>query len=112
MWSSPSFGFEDGRESPYRYVHGALLHNVVEEEEQIMGAVRCVTDASGALYLISEIEDCRNCPLHPTFFLRLLYQNISYFPLLANIRCLLDELDGVCEHGKPIIDTPSHIPHH
>ena len=23
-----------GRESPYRYVHGAPLHNVVEEEEE------------------------------------------------------------------------------
>jgi hypothetical protein len=31
----PNFEFEldDGRDSPYRYVHGAPLHNVVEEEE-------------------------------------------------------------------------------
>ncbi|KAH9979484.1 hypothetical protein BGW80DRAFT_1435011 [Lactifluus volemus] len=30
----PNFEFEQGRESPYRYVHGAPLHNVVEEEEE------------------------------------------------------------------------------
>ncbi|KAI0067395.1 hypothetical protein BV25DRAFT_1819719 [Artomyces pyxidatus] len=31
----PRFDFEaSGRESPYRYVHGAPLHNVVEEEEE------------------------------------------------------------------------------
>jgi hypothetical protein len=27
-------GVDQGRESPYRYVHGAPLHNVVEEEEE------------------------------------------------------------------------------
>ena len=30
----PNFDFDHGRESPYRYVHGAPLHNVVEEEEE------------------------------------------------------------------------------
>jgi len=30
----PNFEFDSGRESPYRYVHGAPLHNVVEEEEE------------------------------------------------------------------------------
>ena len=30
----PNFEFDHGRESPYRYVHGAPLHNVVEEEEE------------------------------------------------------------------------------
>jgi hypothetical protein len=32
----PNFDFEldHGRDSPYRYVHGAPLHNVVEEEEE------------------------------------------------------------------------------
>ena len=29
-----NFEFDHGRESPYRYVHGAPLHNVVEEEEE------------------------------------------------------------------------------
>jgi hypothetical protein len=30
-----NFEFDHGRDSPYRYVHGAPLHNVVEEEEEI-----------------------------------------------------------------------------
>jgi len=30
-----NFDFDHGRDSPYRYVHGAPLHNVVEEEEDI-----------------------------------------------------------------------------
>ena len=30
----PNLDFDHGRESPYRYVHGAPLHNVVEEEEE------------------------------------------------------------------------------
>lgn len=30
----PNFDFDHGRDSPYRYVHGAPLHNVVEEEEE------------------------------------------------------------------------------
>jgi len=30
----PNVEFESGRESPFRYVHGAPLHNVVEEEEE------------------------------------------------------------------------------
>jgi len=30
----PNFDIDHGRESPYRYVHGAPLHNVVEEEEE------------------------------------------------------------------------------
>jgi hypothetical protein len=30
----PNLQFDSGRESPYRYVHGAPLHNVVEEEEE------------------------------------------------------------------------------
>ena len=30
----PNFDPDHGRESPYRYVHGAPLHNVVEEEEE------------------------------------------------------------------------------
>ena len=29
----PNFELDHGRESPYRYIHGAPLHNVVEEEE-------------------------------------------------------------------------------
>jgi len=28
----PNFDFDHGRDDPYRYVHGAPLHNVVEEE--------------------------------------------------------------------------------
>ncbi|KAA1476451.1 hypothetical protein DENSPDRAFT_884344 [Dentipellis sp. KUC8613] len=30
----PRLDFDEGRQSPYRYVHGAPLHNVVEEEEE------------------------------------------------------------------------------
>jgi hypothetical protein len=30
-----NFDFDHGRDSPYRYVHGEPLHNVVEEEEEI-----------------------------------------------------------------------------
>jgi hypothetical protein len=30
----PNLEFDSGRDSPYRYVHGAPLHNVVEEEEE------------------------------------------------------------------------------
>ena len=30
----PHHDFDHGRDSPYRYVHGAPLHNVVEEEEE------------------------------------------------------------------------------
>jgi len=30
----PNFELDHGRESPYRYIHGAPLHNVVEEEEE------------------------------------------------------------------------------
>jgi len=30
----PNFEFDQGRDSPFRYIHGALLHNVVEEEEK------------------------------------------------------------------------------
>ncbi|KAI0052824.1 hypothetical protein FA95DRAFT_1569065 [Auriscalpium vulgare] len=30
----PPLDFDSGRESPYRYVHGAPLHNVVEEDEE------------------------------------------------------------------------------
>jgi hypothetical protein len=30
----PNLDFDHGRDSPYRYVHGAPLHNVVEEEEE------------------------------------------------------------------------------
>jgi hypothetical protein len=29
-----NFETDHGRESPYRYIHGAPLHNVVEEEEE------------------------------------------------------------------------------
>ena len=29
--------FDDGRDSPYRYVHGAPLHNVVEEKGRNKG---------------------------------------------------------------------------
>jgi hypothetical protein len=31
---APNFELDHGRESPFRYVHGAPLHNVVEEEEE------------------------------------------------------------------------------
>jgi hypothetical protein len=31
---APGVEINQGRESPYRYVHGAPLHNVVEEEEE------------------------------------------------------------------------------
>jgi hypothetical protein len=34
LMEPPNFDFDHGRESPYRYVHGAPLHNVVEEEEE------------------------------------------------------------------------------
>jgi hypothetical protein len=30
----PNIDFDDGRDSPYQYVHRALLHHVVEEEEE------------------------------------------------------------------------------
>jgi hypothetical protein len=30
----PNLDFDHGRDSPFRYVHGAPLHNVVEEEEE------------------------------------------------------------------------------
>ena len=30
----PNFEFGHGRDTPYWYVHGAPLHNVVEEEEE------------------------------------------------------------------------------
>jgi len=31
---SPNSDFDHGRDSPFRYIHGAPLHNVVEEEEK------------------------------------------------------------------------------
>lgn len=34
LMEPPNLDFDHGRESPYRYVHGAPLHNVVEEEEE------------------------------------------------------------------------------
>ncbi|KAH9172544.1 hypothetical protein EDB89DRAFT_1851067 [Lactarius sanguifluus] len=34
LMEPPSLDLEQGRSSPYRYVHGAPLHNVVEEEEE------------------------------------------------------------------------------
>jgi hypothetical protein len=37
LMEPPNFDFDHGRESPYRYVHGAPLHNVVEEEEEEWG---------------------------------------------------------------------------
>ena len=30
---APNFEFDQGRDSPFRYIHGAPLHNVLEEEE-------------------------------------------------------------------------------
>jgi len=30
----PNFELDHCRQSPYRYIHGAPLHNVVEEEEE------------------------------------------------------------------------------
>jgi len=30
----PNVDFDHGRDSPFRYIHGAPLHNVVEEEEE------------------------------------------------------------------------------
>jgi hypothetical protein len=30
----PNFESDHGRDSPFRYIHGAPLHNVVEEEEE------------------------------------------------------------------------------
>ena len=30
----PNLDFDNGRDSPFRYIHGAPLHNVVEEEEE------------------------------------------------------------------------------
>ena len=30
----PNFEFNQGRDSPFLYIHGAPLHNVVEEEEE------------------------------------------------------------------------------
>jgi hypothetical protein len=35
----PNFDFDHGRDSPYRYVHGAPLHNVVEEEEEYLAVM-------------------------------------------------------------------------
>ncbi|KAH8995933.1 hypothetical protein EDB92DRAFT_1942827 [Lactarius akahatsu] len=34
LMEPPSLDLDQGRSSPYRYVHGAPLHNVVEEEEE------------------------------------------------------------------------------
>ncbi|KAH8988261.1 hypothetical protein EDB86DRAFT_3065602 [Lactarius hatsudake] len=34
LMEPPSLDLDQGRNSPYRYVHGAPLHNVVEEEEE------------------------------------------------------------------------------
>ncbi|KAH9059688.1 hypothetical protein EDB87DRAFT_1675041 [Lactarius vividus] len=34
LMEAPSLDLDQGRSSPYRYVHGAPLHNVVEEEEE------------------------------------------------------------------------------
>ena len=31
----PNIDFDHGRDSPYLYVHGALLHNVVEQKEKV-----------------------------------------------------------------------------
>jgi len=30
----PNFEFDQGWDSPFRYIHGALLHNMVEDEEE------------------------------------------------------------------------------
>jgi len=30
----PNIDLDNGRDSPYRYIHGAPLHNVTEEEEE------------------------------------------------------------------------------
>jgi len=30
----PNIDLDHGRDSPYRYIHGAPLHNVTEEEEE------------------------------------------------------------------------------
>ena len=34
LMGPPTLDPDGGRNSPYRYVHGAPLHNVVEEEEE------------------------------------------------------------------------------
>jgi hypothetical protein len=34
LMEPPNIDFDDGRDSPYRYIHGATLHNVAEEEEE------------------------------------------------------------------------------
>ena len=47
----------------------------------------------------------------PPFFLSFT-KILSESPLLASIRCLVDQFDDIRGHGKIIIDTLSYIPHH
>ena len=56
------------------------------------------------------IEIARSFP--PAFFFLSFTKILSDSPLLASIRRLIDELDDIRGHGKIIIDTSSHIPHH
>ena len=83
----PHVEFDHGRESPYRYVHGAPLHNVVEEEEEWE---QCVTRACGAWCVIPEIADCQNRPLLPPFsfllprFYQILRSWLVFATLLTN----------------------------
>jgi len=75
--------------------------------------MKCVTSAFSAWCVIPKNADCRNCPLiPPAFFFFLSFTRIlSDSPLLASIRCLVDELDDIRGHGKISIDTSSHISH-
>ena len=42
------------------------------------------------------------------FFTKILLDS----PVLASIRCLVDELDDIRGQGKINLDTSSHVPHH
>jgi hypothetical protein len=44
----PKVDFDNGQDNPYRYVHGAPLHNVVEEEEESREATHEATIPCGA----------------------------------------------------------------
>jgi len=102
----PNLDFDHGRDSPFR-------HAVTQRGGEGRGRMKCVTRAFGAWCVIPENAGCRNCPLLPPAFFFLSFTKIlSDSPLLASIRHLIDELDDIRGHGKIIIDTSSHTPHH
>jgi len=71
------------------------------------GRVNFATSAFGAYLKIQIVEIARS--FRPPFFF-LLPRFYQILRSLASIRCLVDELDNICGHGKIIIDTSSHPP--